>query len=303
MTTTPSHDSQNVLADLLRPARDWIARGQFSRRYVQPLPDPLIAHIHVPKCGGTSFRHFLTKHYGPSHLELYVADTFFVYSEEELTAAVKDRSVTGFSSHFVRTFPEKLAGRDVLYITFLRDPIDQFVSYITYVKKNFHSIQDVPLLSCFPPDPPSLSVRDIAHWILTSNREINFRENYSVNFFARYSLLAEAGPRRSDNAYRKRRVSTAERILQRFFFVGVSEQMDQSIAVLGELMKRVGLNLPEGDIPLENTSYEFRDDLSWIRPDDPVGRLLLNSIQEDQQLYRFALTRLRTLKMIASSPV
>lgn len=300
MTTTPSLDSQNVLVDLLRPARDWMARREFSRRYLRPLSDPLIAHIHVPKCGGTSFRHFLTEHYGPSHLALYVADTFYVYSEEELTAAVSDRSVTGFSSHFVRRFPEKLSGRDVLYVTFLRDPIDQFVSYITYVKKNFQFIQDLPLLSCFPPDPPSMSVRDIAHWILSSNREINFRENYTVNFFTRYPMLAEAGPRRLDNAYGKRRVNAAERILERFFFVGVSEQMQLSVAVLRGLMKRVGLNLPEGEIPLENTSYEFRDDLTWIRSDDPVGRLLLNSIQEDQQLYRYALTRLRTLKSIAS---
>ncbi len=296
MRISPSHNSQNAWAHLVRPAKDWIARKEFSRRYLRPLSDPLIAHIHVPKCGGTSFRHFLTDHYQTSHLALYVADTFYVYSEEELTAAVKDRSVTGFSSHFVRTFREKLAGRDLLYITFLRDPIDQFVSYITYVKKNFHTIQDGPLLSCFPPDPPSLSVRDIAHWILTSDREINFRENYTVNFFARYPLLAEAG----DSAYRKRRVSTAQEILGRFFFVGVSEQMPRSVAVLRGLLKRVGLHLPGGDIRLENTSYEFRDDLNWIRPGDLVGRLLLDSVRQDQQLYRFALSRLQTLETIAN---
>lgn len=142
-----------------------------------PFVDPVLAHIHVPKCGGTAFHKFLSVSYGPAHRALYVADTFFVYPEAELTGYLADRSVRGFSSHFVRTFPRRLAGRDRLYVTFLRDPVDQFISYITCVKKNYERIQDDKNLIASPPSNlPDLSVRDIARWILTCDHEVNFRE-------------------------------------------------------------------------------------------------------------------------------
>src|SRR5260370_874971 len=261
------------------------------------LMDPVIAHIHVPKCGGTAFRKFLIKHYGPAHLPLYVSDTFFVYPEEELAGYLTDRAVRGFSSHFVRTFPEKLADRDLIYITFLRNPVDQFISYITYVQKNYQNIQhEKTLLSCLPPHLLSLSVREVARWILTCDREVNFRENFTVNFFARYTLPGEVGPFRVDKYYRQNRLAAAQRILAQFFFVGVSEQMDRSVAVFRKLMERCNFSFPPGEVPLENTSFEFRDDLSWIRGEDEVGSLLLQSVREDQKLYEWAVARLRTLE-------
>jgi len=275
----------------------WIA----SRIYRKPLRDPVLAHIHVPKCGGTAFRLFLMQHFGPSHLALYVPDTFYVYPEADLAALLSDHTVRGFSSHFVRTFPQKLAGRELLYVTFLRNPVDQFVSYITYIKKNFHKIQsDTTLIQSLPPDPTSMSIREIARWILTCNREVNFRENYTVNFFARYTLPGAAGPFRFDSYFRKHRLAAAERILARFFFVGVSDQMERSMAVLRKLIRRVGLEFPGGVVPLENTSFDFRDDLTWIRPGDEVGSMLVESVREDQKLYQFAVNRLATLEHVAS---
>lgn len=285
--------------DKLQSAFD---RWEASRVYRTPLKDPVLAHIHVPKCGGTAFRSFLVQHYGPTHLALYVADTFHVYPEAELAGLVNDRSVRGFSSHFVRTFPSKLADRDLLYITFLRDPVAQFVSYITYIKKNFQNIQnDATLIASLPPDAPSKSVREIAHWILTCDREVNFRENYTVNFFTRFVVPGESGHFRIDPYFLKHRLATAKRILGRFFFVGVSDQMERSIFVLRKLIARVGLEFPDGEIPVENTSEEFRGDLSWINAKDEVGALLLHSVREDGQLYEYALRRLATLERLVSA--
>ena len=132
----------------------------------------------------------------------------------------------------MRTFPDRVDGRDVLYVTFLRNPIDQFISYITHIKKNYHVIVDKPLLSALPPDPTQMSVREIARWLLTCEQEVNFHENYTVNFFARYSVPGETGPFRKDKKYVKRRLSAAMGILDRFFFVGIAEQMDLSVALL-----------------------------------------------------------------------
>lgn len=89
-------------------------------------------------------------------------------------------------------------------------------------KKYYDIIPDKPLPSGLPPDPTNLtkmSVREIARWILTCDREVNFHENYTVNFFARYSLPGKAGPFRMDKAYARRRLSAAMRILDRFCFV------------------------------------------------------------------------------------
>src|SRR5271166_1497633 len=268
-----------------------------SRIYRGPLIDPVIAHIHVPKCGGTAFRKFLIQHYGAAHLALYVPDTYFVYPQGQIAEYLRDKSVRGFSSHFVRTFPDRIVGRDIVYITFLRNPVDQFISYITHIKKHFATIPDKPLLSALPPDPTKMSVREIARWILTCDREVNFHENYTVNFFARYSMPGVTGPFRKDKAYVKHRLSAASRILDRFFFVGIAEQMDLSVAILRTLMSKSKLDLPQGEVPIDNTSFEFRDDLSWIHHDDVVGRLLLNSVREDQMLYQRAMERLQSLAL------
>jgi hypothetical protein len=255
--------------------------------------DPVIVQIHVPKCGGTALRNFLKNHYGSAHLSLYVSDTFFVYSEEELTRYLADRNVQCISTHYVRTFPARLAGRDLLYITFLRNPIDQFISYITYVKKYFQELQhDQPLIKCLPPDVPSLSIREIAHWILTRGGEVNFRENYTVNFFARY-VLCNGSSGLDKDQYRKRRLATAQKVLQGFLFVGLADDMNRSVSVLRKKVEAANLPFPQGELPFENTSFDLRGDLSWINPHDEVGDLLLESVQEDQQLYDWAQTRLR----------
>jgi hypothetical protein len=109
-----------------------------------------------------------------------------------------------------------------------------------------------------------------------------------VNYFARYKLKGEVGQPSSDVSYRQNRLAAAKEVLQKFFFVGLIEEMDRSVSALGKLMKQSGLEFPPGEVPIENTSFELRGDLGWIRMDDEVGSLLLASVREDQQLYKWA---------------
>lgn len=269
-----------------------VARVTLKESSKRPLVDPVIVHIHVPKCGGTAFRNFLKNHFGAGHLSLYVSDTFFVYSDEELAGYVADRNVQCISTHYIRTFPKRLAGRDLVYITFLRNPTDQFISYITYVKKNFQDLQhDQALMSCLPPGTPSLPIREIAYWILTRNEKINFHENFTVNFFAKY-VVGSNSTRPDNNKYRELRLSTARNVLEGFLFVGLVEDMNRSVPVLRNKVRAIGLPFPDGEVSVENTSYDFRGDLSWINSKDDVGGLLLNSVREDQRLYEWARLRL-----------
>jgi hypothetical protein len=243
---------------------------------------PLLAHIHVPKCAGTAFRVLQERYFGPRHLGLYIDDTYFVFTQEALRGyLLQNPEAQGFSSHHVRVFPHSLAGREVLYVTFLRDPIQQFVSYMTHIKKHYATITAKSLLEAVPPDAPRLALREFARWLLTQERDIPFRENHNVKFFARHSA-----PRAED------RLAAAKAALEAFFFVGITERMEESMDRLRALARKAGLEFPPGLLPVENTSADCRDDLSWINPDDEVGSLLLRSVKKDRQLYDWAETRL-----------
>jgi len=246
---------------------------------------PVLAHIHVPKCAGTSFRALLERYFGPKQLSLYVNDTYFVYGGEALRSyLLQDPEVRGFSSHHVRAFPHWMAGREMLYITFLRDPIEQFVSYMTHIKKHYSAITSESLLEAVPPDAPQLTLREFARWLLTQDRDIPFCENHNVSFFARHSA-----PESPD------RLEAAKAALEGFYFVGITERMEESMAKLRALARTAGLDFPPGPIPVENTSAECRDDLRWINPEDEVGSLLLRSVEKDRQLYDWAAARLERI--------
>jgi hypothetical protein len=250
---------------------------------VEPSGDakPVLVHIHVPKCAGTSFRVLLRRYFGPRHVALYVDDTYFVYGEETLrNYLLQDPEILGFSSHHVRSFPRWVAGRRMLYVTFLRDPVEQLVSYMTHFKKLFLAITSRSLLEAVPPDVPQLTLREFARWLLTQDRDIPFRENHNVNFLARHSSPAAPD-----------RLAAAKAALEEFFFVGISERMEESVERLRTQAQAAGLGFPPDPVPLENTSCEYRDDLGWIHPGDEVGSLLLRSVEKDRQLYEWALAR------------
>jgi hypothetical protein len=250
-----------------------------------PVPvasEPILAHIHVPKCAGTSLRILLERHFGARYMRLYVDDTYFVYGRESLRTYLRhDPNVRGFSSHHVREFPRWLAGRRMLYMTFLRDPIEQFVSYMTHIQKHYAGITSKSLLEAVPPDAPRLTLREFARWLLTQESDVPFRQNHNVNFFARHSSPTAANS-----------LEAAKTALEGFLFVGITERMEESMGQLRIRARESGVEFPCNPMPFENTSSEFRDDLSWIHPDDEVGSLLLGSVEKDQQLYDWAVEHL-----------
>jgi hypothetical protein len=245
---------------------------------------PVLAHVHVPKCAGTAFRVLLEGYFGPRHLRLYTDDLYFVYSDDALrNCLLRDPPPRAFSSHHVRTFPRWLGGREMLYLTFLRDPVQQLVSYMTHIRKHYAGITSQTLLEAVPPNAPRLTLREFARWLVTQDRDVPFRENHNVNFFGRHNAPPGAN-----------HLEAAKSALSAFFFVGISDRMEKSMGKLRALMQTAGLGFPPGPVPMVNTSGEFRDDLSWIDPTDEVGSLLLRSVEQDQQLYDWAVARLES---------
>ncbi len=256
--------------------------------------EPILGHIHVPKCAGTSVRVVLDEIWGDDHIFLYVdGPTTFVYSRAELEDALHGPTVKAFSSHFVRTFPKQILGRSIFYVTFLRDPLEQWISYLTYTRKVYRHIADQVLLKHLPPDMPNLSLRECAEWLLaqSSTTFLNFRENYTTNFFARYTVADAYGYDYADPRYRAIRLPAARQTLGEFFFVGIAESLEDSLRLLRRKLAGSSLAMPEIPVPALNLSHEARDDLSWLTPSDPLGRRCLESLREDLALYRWARAR------------
>jgi hypothetical protein len=270
---------------------------------IDPTRSAVLVSVHVPKCAGTSVRLYLKKALGAAHRDLYADRASLVYAEDYLaTEVLADLTVRSLSSHFIRCFPPALAGRRLLYVTFLRDPIEHFLSYYSYIRKVYAHITDPELSACLPPACDQLSSRAFTAWLLDRRFDTPFRENYATNFFARYTWTAATGrgPRPGTTlwphvwdpsdwaAYAVDRLAVARRVLSRFFFVGLAEQLQAGLDVLRRRSAAWGFDLPAEPIGFANVSRECRDDTSWLRAGDPVGRRLLASLREDFALYHFA---------------
>jgi hypothetical protein len=149
---------------------------------------------------------------------------------------------------------------------------------------------------------PELSLRDSARWLIqqSTDKFLNFRENYTTNFFARYEVQCRYGFEYADRRYWRIRQRVARNVLRNFFFVGIVEQMDESLRLLRQ--KLVDNEIPTNDLPMrrDNISGNPSEDLSWLNERDEVGCGVLRSMQEDQRLYRWA--RKRFQKQLAEAP-
>jgi hypothetical protein len=96
--------------------------------------------------------------------------------------------------------------------------------------------------------------------------------------------MERAGLKRGDD-YGLDRLDIASLILEQFFFVGLTEEMPKSLELLSASFKTLGIELRKPpSLHLNRTGS--REDLSWLNPNDPLGRCVLECQPSDQQLYR-----------------
>ena len=263
---------------------------------------PLLVHVHIPKCAGSTFKRILSLTFGERHQDWYSEDPFFFFEAEEIASRLAQHpEIASIASHSIRSFPQRMGERVPLYVTFLRNPIDQFVSYITFLKKNKPHLTETHRLYV-PPDVDLMTVRDIAHWLVGNEHEVPFKSNYTVRFlseieFRRHTAsLTELLDGREASAlrdlYERVALDLAVAVLERFFFVGIVEEMENSVALVGERLKQRGLELGCADFRRENVSEHFRGDLGWLDESDAVGRLVFQSLAKDVRLYEHFRERL-----------
>lgn len=266
---------------------------------------PVIVHVHMLKCAGWSVKRLLELSFGDRHFEMYDYDPGFVLEPDEITRLLRAQpSIASISSHGIRLFPPMLGSRIPLYVTFLRDPADQFVSYIKFVKNNWAKLSDEHRRR-LPPNGDVLPARDLAHWLVTSGDEALFNRDYVVGYMTEVLLrdevrrLAHHVGNHSDLAgvlrslYERIAVELAISVLEDFFFVGIVEEMETSMALFRERLEPYGFELDISDYRRENVSPPVAGGTEWLRQDDAVGGLVLQSLRKDYQLYNHFKSRLR----------
>lgn len=266
-------------------------------------PNPLFVHVHIHKCAGTAFNDLIRRSFAPHHLDAYIRDPFPAHLPEHLEALERKwPAMKSIASHSIRLYPPRINNRTPLYVCFLREPVDWFVSYLTYVQANYDQLGPEHQTQ-LPPDASRLPLRDLAARMVE-----RFTERPTVYCtFVRY--LAETSFRHALSPLMELQSITepltgpaaalfdakgpemARRVLERFFFVGIVEQMQESVARLARKLAGVGLPLKTDSIGQHNVTRQRRDDLHWLQPSEPVGRAVRQWLRDDIALYQWAKDR------------
>jgi hypothetical protein len=248
-----------------------------------PALPPIILHCHVPKTGGVSLTQALQGTFHPFHLQHLHPDAAYVLTPQILETVLEiNPLLKSLTSHHLRVFPRRLQNRRPIYITFLREPTAAVISLLKYAKREYNNWQPATQRA-WPKDTPRRSLRDLAEAYLDSMGE---RHQYSFQtcYFCSALSMERAGLKREDD-YGLDRPDIASLILDRFFFVGITEEMDKSLELLRVGFKTLGIELRKPRWLHLNRS-RTREDLSWVNPGDAVGQRLLECQPSDEQLYR-----------------
>jgi len=100
---------------------------------------PILIHAHLPRTGGTALWDAITQALGPHVLRVdeFGPDTPQIV-QRELEA---DPTLLAVSSHGIRGWlPDRIAGREVILVTALREPARQVVSWVTYLRQDYPRI-------------------------------------------------------------------------------------------------------------------------------------------------------------------
>jgi hypothetical protein len=120
---------------------------------------------------------------------------------------------------------------------------------------------------------------------LRCKRDINFRENFTVNFFARFSYRAASGNAVDDFHCRSTRLTLVKDTLESFFFPALSNRWSEVCRCCARWANGAISKYQINKLPFENVSREGRGDQTWIHSGDEVGGLTSRVVREDQILY------------------
>ena len=261
----------------------------------RPRDPGLLIQIHIPRCAGTSVGNWLRTAALQGVLTGFraVYPDFVIESEGDfLAAGFADPRLTAVTTHNIRIFPPTILGRKAHYFSILREPLAHMLSCVRYMRQERVAFD-------LPADLGD-ETRDIAAWLLARPLNSPFRENPQTNHLALSTWCAatsrpcepETYGRWSSvdhHAYWNERLDVAKDVLRSFLCAGTVERLNETIELLCARSHNAGIELlPAEQMVHVNATNHDNDDLTWMEPNDPLGRHLRDSIAVDVELYAFA---------------
>jgi SAM-dependent methyltransferase len=234
---------------------------------------PLIVHVHMQKTGGQSVNEFLRKY--------SLRRMLFFFDEEHKPGQwdVFERAVNRqrpeplvFTSHVMRyTFPPLLGGRLALYFSLFRHPYDVVFSYVKYIRKRY-DLQLPSLKRILPENVKEMSVEQLMKWYL---------RNPVIEHFAGHLLPVFHLTQMDD-------VERAKQLVGRFLFIGITEEMQRSMAVLKRKLAPYGFVFPDIAWEWRNTTADVELGGYDIRQDKEFLDYAENNLAHEVAFYEWA---------------
>lgn len=260
---------------------------------------PVLVHVHIPKSAGLTVGQILREWFADAHLDLY--------SEHELTVFEPDRlgvilasapGVRSIASHAIRRYPSRLAGRRALYFCLLRDPRQQFVSYLNFVQRRYDTLS-AHHREVLPARCAEMETRDLAAWLIDQPPEIPFSNNYTARFLttAAFHAAVPIAPGGGGDAWIARLHESNLRdaaiaVLESMLFVGLTDDLPGSVEGLRARLRPYAIDPPAPSIGRVNVSREDQSLPGWLDSGDPIGRRVLESMRTDLDVYAWVLLNL-----------
>lgn len=222
--------------------------------------EPVNYIMHIPKTAGMSLQALVRRRYKkPGQLEL-------VYDQEKVDSGFEDQDELKLVMGHFRYGYHKISKRPAKYFTFLRDPIEQVVSHYNYTFDHPEKFKDLP--------KGITNILDFAR--------CPYGYNLQTRFVSGIDDLQKNGDKALDKALLH---------LEKFEIVGLSEEFDLSLLMLGKKLKwnilfyekkNYGQTRKIGKYPSTSELKELREILKFDLSLYESGKKLFNSQKKSE---------------------
>ncbi len=192
----------------------------------------LLYYLHIPKTAGMSFTDVLKAHFKAdesSFLE-YIGDLV----NRPPSSMDKLKAISGHHFYNIDTFTHRVP----VYITMLRDPVERTISYYAFIRRipenRSHPIVKSMSLLEFVTDKRTqhLYVNAQTRFLAADPNTVEMAKNLKHNPEEPFELFEQMQLYAPTGYHDPVLLSRAQARLQKFAFVGLAEQFDQSVELL-----------------------------------------------------------------------